>query len=199
MFSRTNTITNTDKIFINPMTMMAAIGTSDLTNVKKYINSSNVNDILDPLTKFTSMHYALLMGNQAIIDYILSLNPNLELKDKHGDTIYQYALKNNYKIYLDNNKQKKLNDKILQLEYENKELIRKNKFLSETNDFITTNMDNYNNKINKYKEDIESKNIEIYSLKRKYDECNDELIKTKKDLVETESAFNNLLKKSKKN
>ena len=76
---------------------------SDLENIKKLINKTNVNE-QDNYGK-TAMHWAVILGdkNLEIVKYLISLNADLNIKDKEGKTpvfwlINSYIGHNNPKI-----------------------------------------------------------------------------------------------------
>lgn len=161
-----------------------AIVTCNITNLRRLVNSSNVNNIIDKKNKYTALHHAVrIKKNDQIIEYLMSCGANPNLKQDEGKDCIDLAIEANYRYLIDKlfkDKEKEidnlytkyddLNFKVKGLERTNQELIRSNEHLSKSN--------------GEFVEKIESLKTENCNLKRKYDE--------------SEKAFNNLLKKTKK-
>jgi ankyrin repeat protein len=164
--------------------------TSNLIEIKKKINNSNVNNIIDNKNKYTILHYAVSLQNAEIINYILDCGGDPEIKTKDGKTSYEIATEKNKILihtYLIN---KKEND-IYRLKSTNDDLKYKINNLESSLEYSKKSSENYNLKIDKL-------NNENISLKRKIEDDNIKIIKLEKDLDETKTAFNNLLKKHRK-
>ena len=170
----------------NSNSVIFAIVTNNLTDVRNLINSRNFNNILDESTGFTALHYAISSPNvnNEIIKYLLSLgaNPKDKIKSQDIDS-FDLAIRYN-KRYLFEYFNKIQDDKIIALSDKNQILQNKLDRSEETNKYLLNSIDSYNTRISKLNEEIKTKDVQISSLKRKNEE--------------TETAFNNLLKKNKK-
>lgn len=165
--------------------IMYAILTLNLQEVKRLVNSSNSNNIIDVTNKYTALHHAVrIRGNDKIIEYLMSVGANPKLKQNENKDAIDLAIESNYRFLIDkllNKNEVELNEickKIDDINYECKNLKRKNEELVEENKYLEKSSSHYIEKINELKS-------ENSNLKRKYDE--------------SEKAFANLLKKTKKN
>ena len=195
--------TNRTRTFLeksNNNSIIFSIVTNDISEVKNLITNKNYNTILDENTGFTALHYAISSPNISndIIKYLLLLgaNPKDKINNQDIDS-FDLALRYN-KRYLFEYFNKNKDDEILVLTDKNQILIDKNQILQnrldklkESNNFLLDSIDSYNTKISKLNDEIsklndetKTKDLQITSLKRKNEE--------------TESAFNNLLKRNKK-
>jgi ankyrin repeat protein len=190
MFNRTYTyhnINNNDDIIV-------AIVTNNLTKLKKILNQTNVNNIIDNKNNYNALHYAVTLPNNDITKYILDLGANPKIKQNEGFDAYELGLRSGKKFifeYFEKEHIIKIDKletehkmKIDKLETENTILCIKNDDLKKNNEFLSESFDAFNNKINSLYEIIEVKDNDINKLKR--------------DLEESEKAFINVLKKNKK-
>jgi hypothetical protein len=190
MFSRTRTVTNIDNIsnsnISNSTNIIFAIVTNDIITVKKIVNYSNLDNILDIETGFTALQYAISSPNISndIIKYLLQLGADpKKIIGKQNIDSFDLAIRYNKKYlfeYFNNIQYEKidtLNNQINKLE-------NKIDDLKETNNYLNGSISNFNIKVEKLNNDIKEKDLQICSLKRKNET--------------TELAFNNLLKKVKK-
>jgi hypothetical protein len=161
-----------------------AIVTGNLLNLKNLISSRNVDNILDTATNFASLQYAITSPNinNEIIKFLLQLGADPKRIIKVGDS-FDLAISYN-KRYLFEYFNKIQDDKIETLT--DKIDILKGRVLSleDANNYLHKSFDNLNDKITKLNNDIKQKDVQINNLKRKNED--------------TELAFNNLLKKVKK-
>jgi hypothetical protein len=184
--SNSNTNSNSDDEII------FAIVTGNISSVKRLINSSNVNNIIDKKNGFTALHHAVrIKKNDLIVEYLLSCGANISLKQDENKDSIDLAIESNYRylidklmkdkeIELDNlyTKYDDINYKYKDIEKKSSEIQKTNVELEKTNDYLLKSNEQYANKI----EELKSENI---VLKRKLDD--------------SETAFSNLLKKNKKN
>lgn len=170
------------------------IVTGNLTQVKKLVNSSNINKIIDFKNNYTALDHAVrIKKNDLIVEYLINCGANPYLKRidsvESFDTI-DIAIQHNYRYLIDNmlkNKEKELNyiydkyddlsEKNKNIEKINKDLNKSNIELKELNEYLTKSNAQYADKI---------------------EELKNENINTKRKLDESEKAFSNLLKKTKK-
>lgn len=181
--TRTNSSTNFGRNTIGNEIMFAVL-TSNLQEVRRLVNSSNVNDIVDTTNNYTALHHAVrIRGNNAIIEYLMSIGANPKLKQGEGKDCIDLAIEANYRYLIDKLlKEKdveldKIYDKFDTINYQYKDLEKKNATLVEENEYLKKSS-------SQYVEKIETLKTENAGLKRKYDE--------------SEKAFANLLKKVKK-
>lgn len=164
--------------------IMFAVLTSNLQEVRRLVNSTNSNDIIDTTNNYTALHHAVrTRGNDKIIEYLLSVGANPRLKQNEGKDAIDLSIEANYRFLIDKmiNKNEAELDEIYakydSVNYEYKNIKRKNDELVEENNYLKKSQSQYVEKI----EELKSENT---GLKRKYDE--------------SEKAFANLLKKVKK-
>lgn len=173
MNSRTHTINHKN----NNDDIIVAIVTDNLSKLKALLNTNNVNNVIDTKNNYTALHYAVTLPNNDITKFILDLGG-----DATND-ICELALRSGKKYvfqYLEHKKQIKIDN----LEINNSKLLLKINDLKKTNEIMFDTMDKFNDKINALHQVIEIKDKEIEKLKR--------------NLCETEKAFENLLKKQRK-
>lgn len=164
--------------------IMFAVLTSNLQEVKRLVNSSNSNDIIDTTNNYTALHHAVrTRGNDKIIEYLLSVGANPIIKQNEGKDAIDLSIEANYRFLIDkmiNKNEAELDELYVKYDsanYEYKNIKRKNDELVEENNYLKKSQSQYIEKI----EELKSENT---GLKRKYDE--------------SEKAFANLLKKVKK-
>lgn len=162
-----------------------AIVTGNLASVRKLVNSSNVNNIIDKKNNYTPLHHAVrIKKNDSIIEYLMTCGANPNIKQDEGKDSIDLAIESNYRYLIDKLMgAKELELDILYTKYDNlnyqvKGLERSNQELTKTNEYLTKST-------SQYVEKIEELKVENSNLKRKYEE--------------SEKAFSNLLKKTKKN
>lgn len=162
-----------------------AIVTCNIGNLRRLINSSNVNNIIDKKNKYTALHHAVrIKKNDQIVEYLLSCGANPTVKQDEGKDAVDLAIEANYRYLIDRlfkEKDRELDNlytKFDDLNYKVKGLEKTNQDLTKTNEYLKKST-------TEYVEKIESLKIENSNLKRKFDE--------------SEKAFNNLLKKTRKN
>jgi hypothetical protein len=189
--SQTNTNTNTHThthTHIQSQSddeIIFAIVTCNITNLRRLVNNSNINNIIDKKNKYTALHHAVrIKKNDQIIEYLMSCGANPTIKQDEGKDAVDLAIEANYRYLIDKLLKEKENEldnlyiKYDELGYKVKGLERTNQELVKTNEYLTKST-------SEYVEKIETLKVDNSNLKRKFDE--------------SEKAFNNLLKKTKKN
>lgn len=164
--------------------ILYAILTSNLQEVRRLVNSTNSNDVIDSVNNYTALHHAVrIRNNDKIIEYLLSVGANPFLKQNECKDAIDLSIEANYRYLIDKllkekeNELDKIYSKFDDVNYQFKNLERKNKELIEENEYMKKSQSQYVEKI----EQLKTENV---GLKRKYDE--------------SEKAFANLLKKTKK-
>lgn len=169
-FTRTSTILDdTDNIIV-------AIVTNNLNKVKELVNKTNVNKIIDTKNKYTSLHYAITLPNNEIIQYLLDIGADPKIKQNEGFDSYQLSKLSGKQFIFDYYKIKQQMT-IKSLENDNTTLKRKVSELNITLDYLDKTIDGYNNKIST---------------------LTTENSKLKRDLADAEKAFENVIKKQKR-
>jgi predicted RNase H-like nuclease (RuvC/YqgF family) len=164
--------------------------TGNLSEIKKKINRTNVNTVIDTKNKYTILHYAVGLQNTDVINYILECGGDPEIVTKDGKDSFELATDKN-KMLIHNFFLDKKENEIYKLKSTNDDLKYKITNLESSLEYTKKSSENYNLKIDKL-------NTENNSLKRKLDDTTQKVYKLEKDLDETKNAFNNLLKKQKK-
>lgn len=181
MFSRTYTNYTNSKNDIDDIIL--AIVTNNLTKLRALLNRNNINNIIDTKNNYTALHYAVTLPNNDITTLILELGGDPLIKQLEGYDAYELALRSGKKFifkYFEQQQQLKINN----LQVDNTKLILKVDNIKEENKYLNESIDKFNNKLTDLHAIIEIKDKEINRLRR--------------DLDESEKAFGNLLKKSKK-
>ena len=182
----TTTTTNDSIIF--------SIVTDNINELKKYVTDSNVNKIIDNKNGFTALHYAIKHGNKEIITFLMTLNPNTELKTLNGDDIYDLSLKYHNRIIFDIINKKK-DDRINSLEKDVFRLNDDNKYKDTRITYLTKSIDQTyakNQDLNKKVIDSEK---EIKDLKKKNENMSLELNNTQLDVLSNKRKFQDMDRK----
>lgn len=165
--------------------IMFVVLTCNLQEVKKLVNTSNSNDIIDITNGYTALHHAVrIRGNNQIIEYLMSVGANPKLKQNENKDAIDLTIQSNYRFLIDKLLDKneadlnEIYDKYDNVNYEYKNIKRKHDELVEENTYFKKSTSQYTEKI----EELKSENT---SLRKKYED--------------SEKAFTNLLKKTKKN
>jgi ankyrin repeat protein len=190
MFNSRNNI-GTLKTINRKEYILVSLLSRNVTKIKELIDQYNINDIIDDLTGYTALHYAVTIpNNNDIVKYLLDNGANLKKLQKDNMDSYELATVSNKKYLFEYFKNKQ-DDKINDLELKNITLNNKITTLEKINKHLESTFDTYNEKIKTLKSEIIKKDDEII---KKDNENN----KLKRKNVDTEEAFNQLLKKIKK-
>jgi ankyrin repeat protein len=196
--SLNRSVNNTDIIY--------ALSTDDYDELTKLINKNNVNKIIDSKNSYTALHYAVKFNNNKIIEFLLKLGADPELKTSEQQDAYDLSLKyqNKYVItYILNEKNDTHNDLkkvVSSLERKVNDLQTNNNYLIESIDEMGVKSSILKSEINTLKKaisDSNSKNISltkelntIYSDKSKIQDKNTQL-KTEVDSLKNEVTILN--------
>lgn len=160
-----------------------AIVTGNLREVRRLINTENVNEIIDGINRYTALHYAVKLPNNDIVEYLMNCGADPNIKQIDGKDSIDLSIEANKrflinKVILGNSKElDQAYTKLDETKYNLRSLEKKNKELVETNTYLEKINGEYSKKI----EDLKEENK---SVKRRLDE--------------SEKAFENLLKKNRK-
>lgn len=188
MYRNIFTITATDESII------CAIVTDKIDELKKYVTDSNVNKIIDSKNGFTALHHAIKHGNKEIITYLLSLNPNTEIKTLCGDDIYDLSLKYHNRIIFDIINKKK-DDKISSLEKDVFRLNDDNKYKDTRINYLSKSIDQTYAKNQGLNTKITEAEKEIKDLKKKNENMSLELNNTQLDVLSNKRKFQDMDRK----
>ena len=191
LYGQNNLNQNNDNI-------MYAIITGNLNSVRTLINSTNVNTVIDRKNNYTAIHHAVrIKKNDQIIEYLLSVGANPYIKQDEGKDAIDLTIESNYRFLIDKlMKQKEaeldniyskfddVNYKYKNLDKTNQQLEEENKYLKKSTEQYVAKVDELKTEINKLKTENTNLGIDNLKIKRKYEE--------------SETAFSNLLKKTKK-
>ena len=180
-----------------------AICTNNLEELKKHINESNINNIIDSKNNYNALHYGIKNGDNKIITFLEKMGAKFDTFNKDGHTLdlcIKYHCKYPIQFELDDKKEtirnlKENNDlfhlKNNDLQFQNNSL-QKELFKS-CNDNRVLTKENYTlSKENIFlKESLKDEKLLTEKL-----ESEVKFGKRKRD--ELQEAFNNLLKSTKK-
>ena len=117
------------------------IVTENIDNLRKTLNRDNVNNVIDEKNGLTALQYAVKQGNKDIINLLLTLNANTQVKTANGEDLIDLSLK-----------------------YHNRNIID---FMSKSKDDKITSL---NKDINQLKDDIHNKDSKITYLNKSLDQ-----------------------------
>jgi ankyrin repeat protein len=117
------------------------LSTGNIAEIKRIINSFNVDDIVDDKNKYTALHYAIRFGNKEIIDYLLSLNSSITKKTANNEDALDLCLKYQNRDLINATLNDK-NSKIVSLKKDIDVLERKNKMMDSNNAYLVKSVDN---------------------------------------------------------
>ena len=163
--------------------LIMSIALGDINKVKKLINSDNVNNVIQNKNKHTALHFAVVLHNPEIVKYLLSVGADPKIKnieDKDSIDLSSSVNKRHIFDYLIESKDAEI-QKLKNEIYLYKDQIVD---LNDTVKYFKTNNDRILETVNLKKKAIEEKDIVIVNYKRK--------------LEESDKAYENLLKSTKK-
>ena len=181
----------------NSANIVYYLSTGNLIEIKRIINSFNVDDIIDDKNKYTALHYAIRFGNKEIIDYLLGLNSSITKKTANNEDALDLCLKyqNRYLITATINDK---NSKISNLKKDMELLERKSKMMETNNTYLVKSVDSLVEKNDTLKYEImqvQHKNKELSSSKKVVEE---DLNKLKRKYSSLEASYDGLLDKMRK-
>ena len=133
--SRTQTIQSNESSTSKELLFL--IATNDLENIKKQklINSSNINKVIELVTKSTALHYSLNHSDGQIAKYLLENGADPYIKNASGLDAFELSLnlhkKHVYEYLLD-----KYKNKITDLTEQTVQLNKKLKLSTESKDYL---------------------------------------------------------------
>lgn len=160
-----------------------AIVTGNINEVRRLVNQSNVDNIIDSKNRYTALHYAVKLPNNDIVEYLMTCGADPHIKQIDGKDSIDLSIEANKRFLINkviSGSSKELDQayaKLDETKYNLRTVERKNEELVKTNNYLQKINSEYTKKIDDLKE-------ENKSVKRKLDE--------------SEKAFENLLKKNKK-
>lgn len=177
----------------------------DYEELKKLVNSSNVNEIIDDKNKYNALHYAIYANKIDIIDYLLLIGADPYLKNGDRNDAFDMSLKFQSRILFDYI-HKKLNQENCDLCIQIDKLEKKIADTNENNDYLQKSMYNLTTKFNIFKNEVFSLKRERILLKDKNDNLEKNILslqddnnKLKRDYESLNQSYDGLLTKIKKN
>jgi ankyrin repeat protein len=163
--------------------ILFAIVTGNLIQLKDLIDSVNINNIIDDVNEYTSLHYAVKLKFNDITKFLLDNGADPYLLQGENKNCFELAT-DSHTSYIFEYFKLKQEQAVNKLKIEVTDLNKEIHSLQDTNSFLNSTIDNYKNKVCRLNVIIEDKNNEIENLKMKKDEADE--------------AFSKLLKKFKK-
>ena len=163
--------------------ILFAIVTGNLIQLKDLIDSVNINNIIDDVNEYTSLHYAVKLKFNDITKFLLDNGAEPYLLQGDNKNCFELAT-DSHTSYIFEYFKLKQEQEVSKLKSEVTGLNKEINNLQDSNSFLNSTIDNYKNKVTRLNVIIEDKNKEIEDLKRKKDEADE--------------AFSKLLKKFKK-
>lgn len=160
-----------------------AIVTGNLREVRRLVNTTNVNEIIDGKNRYTALHYAVKLPNNDIVEYLMNCGADPNIKNNEDKDSIDLSIEANKRFLINkviSGNSRELDQayaKLDETKYNLRSIEKKNKELLETNTYLEKINGEYSRKIDELKE-------ENKIVKRKLDE--------------SEKAFENLLKKNRK-
>ena len=167
----------------NADAIIFAVVTGNARQVRELVNSSNVNNIIDNVNGYTVLHHAVRLPGNEIVEYLMSIGANPDLKQKEGKDSIDLSIEANKRFLINKviaKASEGLDDAYTKLDdakYNLRSVERKNVELTDENTHLKKINQEHLGKIEQLKEE----NVQV---KRKYQE--------------SEKAIENLLKKNKK-
>jgi len=167
-----------------------AVVTGNISEVRALVNAGNVNSVIDNKNRYTALHYAVKLPNNEIVEYLMSIGANPNIKQNEDKDAIDLSIESNKRYLIDRLIKSNstevgiLTTRCDDLSYRVRNLEKTNTELKATNDYLQKSNGEYIARIEKLNTDIAEKETEKRNLKRKLDE--------------SETAFANLLKKNKK-
>lgn len=193
--SRINTYTR--NLFSNSdeeKDILYAIATDNIENSKKYINITNVNNIIDKKNGYTALHYAIKTGNKDLIHYLLTLKANTKMKTNDGmdafDLSMRFQNKALYEFII-----REQTDKISVLEENYSVLSTKNKQVETRNRYLLKTIDTNGQKMNDLKTDLFSLKNTNLALKTENADLKSKNSEISAELTELKDSNNKLKRK----
>ena len=186
-----NTPINTNTVDSDNDKIIFYTVTGNITEIRKLVNNTNVNKIIDTKNNYTVLHYAVKLPNNNIVEYLISCGADTTIKQNEGKDAIDLSIESNKRFLVDNLLKKnnfeidQLYTKFDDLNYKTKTLERSNNDLKQSNEYLNKSNDQYVKKIEELKKDNEKLNEDNVKIKRKLDD--------------SDKAFSNLLKKVQKN
>jgi predicted nuclease with TOPRIM domain len=167
------------------------IVTENIDNLRETLNRDNVNNIIDDKSNLNALQYAVKQGNKDIINLLLSLNANIQVKTANGEDLIDFSLKYHNRNIIDFMYKSK-DDKIIFLTMENNQL--KDDIHNKDNKitYLNKSLDQNYTKIQSMSKDNNDNERKITELKRSNDNISIELNNTKLDNLSLKRKFDNI-------
>lgn len=185
--------------------LIYAIVVGNINDVKKMVNSSNVNEIIDTKNKYTALHYAIMQKNSEIVEYLLNCDADPYIKFQNSIGRYsqdpiELAVDVRFRQFIDDilkKKEQELSKKEqeLNIAYCRLDKLREKQEKMEGVENLNAILIEENKSLTRQNCDLTEENKKL--LKRA-NELQEDNVALKKQRDEKERAFDNLLKRTKK-
>ncbi len=182
-----NTYTTTTTAVNSPSSnkeITNAIIDDNLSELKKFVKTENVNTVIDKKNKFTALHLAIIFGKQSLIQYLIEIGASTtlqtadgkdspQLADDHGcgKTFLNAVLKEvETKNAANQSDFSMLKIDVNRLKRENDMLENKIKSLDDQNKSLNTRNSDLKQAYQSLEKDFEKERSEHNALKRKFSE-----------------------------
>jgi ankyrin repeat protein len=78
-----------------------AVVTGNINEIKRLINKFNVNDIIDTKNRYTALHYAIQVRNEEIIRYLMQLDAEPLIKNNEGQDAFDMSIRFQIRTVID--------------------------------------------------------------------------------------------------
>lgn len=150
----------------------ASIIEENLSEVRRLVTRERVNNVIDDRNGLRAIHLAIRIGNKSIIEYLLSLDADLSIKNEAGEDSYQLSLKYQNEEIIQYLRQEKtrLSKKNNELDDSLKKEKERHTYLLRSVDAHIKKNEELNNEVNTLRREKDELNKQVTTLKRKYSE-----------------------------
>lgn len=182
------------------------IVTNNFERITQLVTVNNINNIIDTKNDYTALHYAIVLNNNKLLEFLLNLNPKfLRLKSETSGSlititpidlsdelnIYNFALKHQ-NMYIFDYILKQKSDKIASL---NKNIVSSTDKINDiesNNKYLLSNVDKSNILIKQLRQDITDLKMDLSYTKSLLINSDNAYNKTKKEFDDMRNHYDKL-------